>query len=113
MADRLVHLQLHLLRVDHDGRHARRAYVGAQKRGSLLCDARCLALEAEVLDVLPAALRGRAAVRGRIRAHLEDAVARGERVDPAAGLDELLLDLGAVGGDEHLVLALRADERLA
>ena len=73
MADRLVHLQLHLLGVDHDRRHAGRARVGAQQRGRLLGDARRLALEPERLDVLPAGLRARAAVRARIAADLRDA----------------------------------------
>ena len=57
MADRLVHLQLHLLGVDHDVGHAGGALVGAEQRGRLLGDARRLALEPEALDVLPAGLR--------------------------------------------------------
>ena len=48
VADRLVHLQLHLLGVDHDGRHRRRALVGAEERNRLLADARRLAVEAEL-----------------------------------------------------------------
>ena len=45
----------------------------------------------------------------RVAADLGDAVARRERVDSAAALDELVLGRGALGGDEHLVLALGAD----
>ena len=70
VADRLVHLQRHLLGVDHDRRHPGRARRRAQERGRLLADARRLALEAERLDVLPAGLGARAAVRARVAADL-------------------------------------------
>ena len=113
MPDRLVHLKLHLLRGDHDRRHRGRALVGAEQRGRLLGDARRLALEAEALDELPAGLRARADVGARVAAHLEEPVADRHRVDAAAALDELLLDLDAVGGEEQLALALRADRAWA
>ena len=48
-------------------------------------------------------------MRARVAADLRHPVARGHRVDPAAALDELVLRRRTVGGDEHLVLALRAD----
>ena len=62
-----------------------------QERCRLLADPRRLAVEAELLDVLPAALAARAAVRARIAAVLNAAVVRDrQRVDPAAALDEAL-----------------------
>src|SRR5439155_7799525 len=82
------------------------------QRRRLLRDARRLALEAECDDVLPTRLRTRAAVRARVAAKLRHAVADGHRVDAAAALDVLLLDVGSLGGDEHLALGLRAHERL-
>ena len=112
MPDRLVHLELHLLGVDHDRRHAGGALVGAEERGRLLGDARRLPLEPERLDVLPAGLRARPDVRARVAARLEQPVADRHRVDSAAALDELLLDLGAVRGEEELPLAERAHRRL-
>src|SRR5439155_25008502 len=73
--DRLVHLERHLLCVDHDRRYLGRARLGPQQGGRLLADARRLALEPEGLDVLPPALRARAAVGARVAADLGDAVA--------------------------------------
>ena len=107
MADRLVHLQRHLLGVDHRVGDHRGARLGAQQRRRLLADARRLALEPEALDVLPAGACARAAVRARVAAELRQLVVRGDRVDPGAGLVELLLGLDAVGREQHLVLALR------
>ena len=112
VADRLVHLHLHLLRVDHGGRHLRRALVGAEQRGRLLGDARRLAFEAEALDVLPARLRAGADVGARVGADLDEPLADRDRLDEAAALDELLLDLDPVGGEEQLLLALRPDRGL-
>ena len=47
----------------------------------------------------------------RVAAHLEEAVRRGDRLDAAARLDDLLLDRAPERGDEHLVLPVRAHER--
>ena len=113
MADRFVNLEHHLLGVDHDRGDARRAGVGSQERGGLLADPRRLAVEAELLDVLPAALAARATVRARIAAVLDSALVRdGQRVDPAAALDEALRDPRALGRVEDAALAHRADVRL-
>ena len=111
VAYRLVHLEHHLLGVDHDGHQAGRARVGAQQCGGLLGDARRLALERQRFDVLPAGLGARAAVGARVAADLRDAVAYCHRVDAAAALHRLLLDRGAIGGDEQLLLLLGADRR--
>ena len=87
------------------------ALVGAQERRGLLADARRLPLEPERLDVLPAGLRARAAVRARVAAQLDDPVARRDRVDPAAGLEQLLLDRRRrQTSAANLVLALRAHD---
>src|SRR5262249_21330369 len=80
MPDRLVPLELRLLRVDDDGRDPRRALIGAQQGGRLLGDARRLTLERESLDVLPAGLRAGADVRARVAADLEEAVPDRHRV---------------------------------
>ena len=112
MADRLVHLQGHLLRVDHRVGDLRGARLRVQQRRRLLADARRLALEPEALHVLPAGARARAAVRARIAAQLRQLVVRGDRVDPGAGLVELLLGLDPVGREQHLVLALGAHRGL-
>jgi hypothetical protein len=42
-----VHLELHLLGVDHDSRNPGRAWNGAKERGCLLGDARRLGFERE------------------------------------------------------------------
>ena len=109
MADRLVHLQSHLLVVDHDRRDPGRARVGAQQRGRLLADARRLAREVRAPRRTPSppARSSRRARSGSCGS--ADPVARGQRVDAAAALDQLLLGGGALRGDEHLVLALGAD----
>ena len=112
MADRLVHLERELLGVEDDGRHAGRTLVRAQEGRRLLAHPRRLALEAERVEVLPARLSARATVSARIAPDLENAVAGSERVDPAAALDELLLDVASLRGDEELVLALGPHERL-
>jgi hypothetical protein len=106
-----VHLELHLLRVDHDRRHLRRARVGSEERRRLLADTWGFSLQCERVDVLPAGLRARAAVGARVAADLRDPVARGRRVDPAAALDQLLVGRRPFGGDEHALLALRPHER--
>src|SRR2546426_11366050 len=49
----------------------------------------------------------------RIAAGLEHAVTSGGAIDPSAGLDELLLDLRSLRGEEQLVLPLRPHHRLA
>ena len=104
VADRLVHLERHLLGVDHDRRHARRADVGAAAaRPPARATRGASALEAEPLDVLPAGLRARAAVArsGSCAAGRRRRVGGG-RVDPAAALDELLLDVASLRGDSTL-----------
>ena len=106
-----MHLERELLGVEDDGRDAGRALLGAQESRRLLAHARRLALEPERVEVLPACLGARAAVRARIAPDLEGAVAGGERVDPAAALDELLLDRGALGRDEEAPFALRPHRR--
>ena len=85
------------------------------RRSAAACSATRGASPAEVepVDVLPAALAARADMRARVAAHLEDTVACGGAFDPGAALDQLLLDLGALGGEEELVLSLRAHHRLA
>ena len=112
VADRLVHLELHLLVVDHDGRHPGGALVRAEQRGRLLRDPRRLRFESEALDVLPPGLRARADVGARVGAELDDPVADRHRLHAAAALDELLVDLDPVGGEEELSLALGAQRRL-
>src|SRR3954453_11084398 len=107
---RLVNLELHLLGVDDDRRDPGRARIGAEESGGLFADARRFAFEGERLDVLPAGLCARAAVRTRVAADLRDALACGHRVDPGAALDDLLVDRGAVRGDEQLLLSLGAQE---
>ncbi len=96
MADRLVDLEGHLLGVDHDRHAPRRALVGSQERDGLLADARRLAVEAERLDVLPAALAAGAGVLARVAADLELVALGGIGVDSAAALDEHLLDRAAL-----------------
>ncbi len=113
MADRLVDLQRHLVRVEDDRRHDRRAHVRGQQRFCLLGDPRRLRGEIEAFDVLPAALRARPDVGAGIAPQLEHAVANGRAVDPAAALDQLLLDVGPLGGDQNLVLALGSHHRPA
>ena len=76
VADRLVHLELHLLGVDHDRGHARRALVRPEERCRLLGDPRGVPDQVERLDVLPAGLRARADVRARVAPRLDDPVAR-------------------------------------
>ena len=112
MAHRLVQLELQLLGVQDDRRPPGGARVGAEERDGLLGHPRRFALEAEGFDVLPAGLCAPAAVCARIAPDLVRAVCGRERVEPGAALDELLLHRRAVGGDEHLALALRAHERL-
>ena len=51
-------------------------------------------------------------MRARIAAHLEDAVTCGGAFDPGAALDEDLLDVRPLRGEQELVLALRAHHRL-
>src|SRR5262249_10880630 len=75
-----------------------------QERDRLLADARCLVREAEAEHVLPAGLAGQAAERTRVAALLRGLVRHGGRVDSATALDELLLDVDSVGGDEDLPL---------
>jgi hypothetical protein len=107
-----VHLEDHLLAVEDHGRHARRAGVCAQERSRLLGDALSVAREVEALDVLPAGLGARAAVRARIASDLDAALADGERVDPSSALDELLGDVCSFGRLERTLLLLGADGRL-
>ncbi len=109
--DGLVHLHDRLLRREDDRRAAGRARGCAQERRRLLADARRLAVEPELLDVLPAALAADARVLARIAPHLGHVVGGCVRVDPAAALVDVLLDVRALGGDEDLVLALGADHR--
>src|SRR5581483_5350089 len=112
VADGLVHLQLHLLGVDHDRRHLRGALLGAEQGRRLLGDPRGLALEPEALDVLPPGLCARADVAARVRTHLDGSVADRDGLDQASALDRLLVDLDAVRGEEELALAPGADGRL-
>ena len=82
--------------------------AGTRRRGAARPPARRarrLLREPERLDVLPAALRARAAERARVAALLEEPVAGRDRVEAGAALDDVLLDVGAVGGDEQLALA--------
>ena len=51
-------------------------------------------------------------MRARVAADLVAVLVGGERVDPAAALEELLVDVRSVRGDEQLPFALRAAERL-
>ena len=74
MTDGLVDLQRNLVPVQHDGHHAARALVSAEKCSRLLGDAGRLAGEVEPVDVLPAALAARTNLRARIAPHLEDTV---------------------------------------
>src|SRR5207248_4647594 len=90
MADRLVQLEVHLVRVEDDRRPPGRTGIGAQEGRRLLGHARRLALEPERLHVLPAGLRAPAAVRARVAADLGHAVRGRDGVDPGAALDELL-----------------------
>jgi len=113
VTDRLVDLQRDLVRVQHDGRHAARALVGAHERSRLFRDARRLARKIQPLDVLPAALAARADMRARITPHLEDTVAGSRALDARAGLDQFLFDLRPFRGKQELVLPLRAHHRLA
>ena len=113
VADRLVHLQLHLLGVDHDRRHAGRALVGAQQRGRLLGDARRLPPRSSAVDVLPAGLRARADVRARVAADLR----RRRRATAVASMPPPHSTSScstSAPSDEtkQLVLALRADRGL-
>src|SRR2546422_1752405 len=112
MADRLVHLQRHLLGIEDDVHLARRALVRLEEGRRLLGNSRGLAFEAEPFHVLPASLTRRAGMRARVTPHLVHAVPDGHRVDPAAALDDLLLDLGAVRGEKELVLTDGAYRRL-
>ena len=111
MADRLVHLHDRLLRREDDRRPAGGALVGAEQRDGLLADARRLCVEVQSLDELPAALGADAGVLARVAPDLGDVVGARVRVDAAAAFEEVLLDRGAVGGDEELVLALGANHR--
>ena len=108
MADRLVHLELHLLCVDDDRGRGSRARIGAEEGRGLLGHARRLALEPERLDVLPArpgrsSRRGRSGSCGSGRARPPGRRRRGRRT----ALHELLEDVGAVRGAEGPLLAHR------
>src|SRR6266542_1395698 len=112
VADRLVHLELRLLCIDHDGGDPLRAGLCLEQRRRLLAHTGRLPLERETLDILPARLGARADVRARVAADLVQAIPHGDRVDSSAALDQLLLDLGTVGGHEQLELALCSHRRL-
>src|SRR5262249_19225575 len=112
MADRLVHLQLHLLGVYHDGRDACWALVGPQERRRFLRDARRLTVEPEPFHVLPSGSCTRADVGPGIAPDLENAFVERERVDAAPALDDLLVDLGAGRRNEEAMLAERPDRGL-
>ena len=107
MADRLVHLQRHLLRVDHDRRHRGRAERRPQQLGRLLDYSRGFAREAEREHVLPARSGARPAVGARIAADLRDVAVGRVGVDSGAALDEILLDGRSVRGHEGPLLAAR------
>ena len=84
----------------HDGGHGRRADVGAQQRGRLLARRAAPPPRGRAPRRTPSRpARSSRRARSGSCALLEDAVAGRDRVDPAAALDELLLDVGAVRGD--------------
>ena len=112
VADGLVQLQRDLLRVDDDVHHAGGALRRLEQRRRLLADAGRLVREPEPEHELPARLRAQPAECARVAPLLCEVVPDSRRVDSRTGLDQLLLDVGAFGGDEHLVLELRARERL-
>src|SRR5205814_2883604 len=61
---------------------------------------------------LPAGLPRDAGMSGRIATDLHPPVPDGDRLDPAAALHDLLLDIRAGGGEVQLPLLLRAHSRL-
>ncbi len=113
VADRLVHLELHLLGVDDHGRRPRRDTRLARSSAAACSATRGASRSSPSPSTYsqPACALD-ADVRARVAAHLEQAVAGRHRVDPAAALDVLLVDLRAVRGEEELALAQGADQRL-
>ena len=108
MADGLVHLELHLLGVDHNCRDLLRARVRLEERGGLLGDAWTVLVQRQAFDVLPAGLGARTAVRARIAPDLDGSVRGRERLESGAALHELLEDIGALRRSERALLAARA-----
>jgi hypothetical protein len=101
--DRLVDLELHLPRVEHERRDLARALLRRQQLDGFGRGPLGLLDQAELLDVLPARGRDVAAERVRERAALELAVAERRGLDPRAGLDRGLLDRRALArGEERL-----------
>ncbi len=111
MPDRFVDLQLHLLGVDDDCRHAGRTGVGTKQSRSLLGDPRSFSIQAQLLDELPAGLRARAAVCARVAPDLNEAVADRGGVDPTTALEELLEEVAALGRPENPSFAHCSDAR--
>ena len=109
MADRLMHLQRHLLGVDHNRRHCGRAERRPQQFGRLFGYSRALARKAEREHVLPTRSGARPAVRARIAADLRDVAVGRVGVDAGAALDEILLDGRSVRGHEDPLLAACPD----
>src|SRR5439155_18182163 len=106
-------LQWDLIPVEDDGRDGGRAFVRPGQSFGLLRDPWCLAFQVQALDVLPPRLAAGADMGAGIAAWLEHAVVRSGAVDAGPALDQFLLDLGPLGGEEELVLALCPHHRLA
>ena len=96
--------------VEDDRRHRLRAGVGAEQRDRLLGDARRVAARGRGPRRTPSRpARSSRRARSGSCASAPSRRATASRVDAAAALDELLLDVGALGGDEQLAArAVRA-----
>jgi hypothetical protein len=121
--DRLVHLQDHLRRVEHERRDLARALGCPQQVDGLAADALGFLCQAEGADVFVAGCPDMAAKRVRERPPLHLALADGGRLETAARVDDRLLDGRSVArgevraapvevdgglGERHALHALRA-----
>ena len=100
MADRLVDLQLHLTRVEHQGRDLARALGRGEQRHGLGTDTFGLLDQAQRADVLVAGRLHVSAERVRVAAPLHVTVGDRDGLDAAARVRDHLLDRGAVARSE-------------
>ena len=113
VAARLVDLEADLARLEQERARSDRAGRGGEEREDLFAHAVDVAAEVERPDPLPARLEAVAALPGRVAPALRDAVvADREDVHPARAVRERLRDVGALGGDEALLLPRPVHPRL-
>ena len=112
VADRFVHLEDDLRRVEDDGRHLARAFGRPQQRDGLAGDALRLLREAQRADVLVPGGPDMAPKRVGKGPTLHLAVADRGELDAAARVDDRLLDGRALAGREVRAATVEVDHGL-